>query len=58
MGSDFSDYGADLTISCTKSTKKSKKIGLQTWKFLSREEFKTINMTKIAIERIFVYKRF
>ena len=30
MGSDFSDYGPDLTVSCARFTEKSGKIGLQT----------------------------
>ena len=55
MGSDFSDYGPDLTVSCTKCTEKSKKES-SNLESLFCEDFKTINMTKIAIEWISVYK--
>ena len=58
MRSNLSDYGPDLAASGNKFTEKPKRIGLQTWKLLLREDFKTINMTKIAIKGIFVYKQF
>ena len=55
MGSDFFYYWPVLTVSCTKCTEKSKKKS-SNLESLFCEDFKTINMTKIAIEWISVYK--